>query len=66
MNGNGGLIFFYTSTIFCIIGVILANKVQDKYPQAIDVYQGKTTLEYTIRNGEIIDSVVIFKENYEL
>lgn len=30
----------------------------------MDVYQGKATLEYTIRNGEVIDSVVVFKENY--
>jgi hypothetical protein len=43
------------------MGVFIANKVQDKYPQAIDVYQGKTTLEYTIKDGEIIDSVVVFK-----
>ena len=30
-------------------------------PTAMDVYQGKTTLEYTIRDGEIVDSVVVFK-----
>lgn len=30
-------------------------------PTAIEVYQGKTTLEYTIRGGEIVDSVVVFK-----
>lgn len=30
-------------------------------PKAIDVYQGKTTLEYTVRNGEVIDSVVVWK-----
>ena len=29
--------------------------------QPIDVYQGKTTLEYTIRDGEIVDSVVVYK-----
>jgi hypothetical protein len=27
----------------------------------MDVYQGKTTLEYTIRDGEVIDSVVVWK-----
>lgn len=31
-------------------------------PSALDVYQGKTTLEYTIRDGEIVDSVVVFKK----
>ena len=45
--------------IICIIECI--SKL---HPKAIDVYQGKTTLEYTIRDGEIIDSVVVFKENY--
>ena len=45
---------------FCIIGAIVTNKIQDKYPQAMDVYQGKTTLEYTIKDGEIVDSVVVF------
>lgn len=31
-------------------------------PTPMDVYQGKTTLEYTIRDGVKIDSVVVFKE----
>lgn len=30
-------------------------------PTAIEVYQGKTILEYKIVNGNIIDSVVIYK-----
>lgn len=30
-------------------------------PSALDVYQNKTTLEYTIRDGEVVDSVVVFK-----
>lgn len=61
MNDNGGLVFIYIAIIFCIISAVIANKVQDKYPQAIDVYQGKTTLEYTIKDGEIVDSVVVYK-----
>ena len=59
MNDNGGLVFIYIAIIFCIISAVIANKVRDKYPQAIDVYQGKITLEYTIREGEIVDSVVV-------
>ena len=31
-------------------------------PKAMDVYQGKTTLEYTIRDGMTVDSVVVFKD----
>lgn len=61
MNDNSGCAVFYIALLFCIIGAVIANKVHDKYPQAIDVYQGKTTLEYTIRDGEIVDSVVVFK-----
>ena len=30
-------------------------------PTAIEVYQGKTTLEYTIRDGVKVDSVVVYK-----
>lgn len=30
-------------------------------PTAIEVYQGKTTLKYTVVNGEIVDSVVVYK-----
>ena len=60
MNDNGGLVFIYIAIIFCIISAVIANKVRDKYPQAIeDVYQGKTALEYTIRDGEIVDSVIV-------
>lgn len=31
-------------------------------PTAIDVYQGKTTLEITYRDSIPVDSIVIFKE----
>lgn len=62
MNDNSGCVFFCVGLLCCIIGAMVANKVRDKYPQAIDVYQGKTTLEYTIRDGEIVDSVVVFKD----
>lgn len=30
-------------------------------PTAMDVYQGKTTLEYKVVDGEKIDSVVVYK-----
>ena len=31
-------------------------------PKAIEVYQGKTILEYTVKNGVVIDSVVVYKK----
>lgn len=61
MNDNIGCAIFFFGLLCCIIGATFANKTRDKHPQAIDVYQGKTILEYTIRDGEIVDSVVVFK-----
>lgn len=43
--------------IMCICGIISKSR-----PKAMDVYQGKTTIEYTIRDGVKVDSVVVFKE----
>lgn len=34
-----------------------------KFPTAMDVYKGKTTLQYTIVDGTKIDSIVVFKKN---
>ena len=36
--------------------------VSEPRTKAMDVYQGKTTIEYTIRDGVKVDSVVVFKE----
>lgn len=50
--------------IFCAIEIgIVSDIIGEPKPTPMDVYQGKTTLEYTIRDGEVIDSVVIFKDN---
>lgn len=50
----------FVSEMACIYESIYAQQ-----PKAIDVYQGKTTIEYTIRNGVKVDSIVVFKENYD-
>lgn len=54
----------------CLIGglfsfeiILICESVYELQPKAMDVYQGKTTLEYTIIDGIKVDSVVIFKEN---
>ncbi len=39
------------------------NDSMRKVPTAMDVYQGKTSLQYTIVDGVKIDSVVVFKKN---
>ena len=41
--------------------LIYGSEVLEPMPTALDVYQNKTTLEYTIRDGEIVDSVVVYK-----
>ena len=45
------------SAIFIGLHAILVND----YPQAIDVYQGKTTLKYTVIDGIVTDSTVVWK-----
>ena len=42
----------------CLFGCI----IEKQKPSALDVYQGKTTIEYTIRDGVKVDSVVVFKK----
>lgn len=50
--------------LFCVIEIgIVSDIIGEPKPTAMDVYQSKTTLEYTIRDGVKIDSVVVFKEN---
>ena len=44
---------------YLISGLILMTGPSN--PQAIDVYQGKTTLEYKVIDGEIVDSCVVWK-----
>ena len=41
-----------------VVGLI--NHFEPK-PEAIDVYQGNTTLKYEVVDGIAVDSVVIFK-----
>jgi hypothetical protein len=43
-------------TIFLFFGLFIIDT-----PTAMDVYQGKTTLEITYKDGIPVDSVVVFK-----
>lgn len=52
---------FLGITMGLFICTIFVSMSLTPKPTAMDVYQGKTTLEFTIRDGEIVDSVVIFK-----
>ena len=44
------------------LGIFVSLIVLSKAPTAMDVYQGKTTLEITYKDGVAIDSTVVFKE----
>jgi FtsH-binding integral membrane protein len=41
-------------------GALMYNEIKKK-PSAMDVYQGKTTLEITYKDGIAVDSIVVFK-----
>lgn len=43
--------------IFILVQII----IQEQTPTAMDVYQGKTTLEITYKDGVPVDSVVVWK-----
>lgn len=52
------------STLLVLEIICISECISKLHPNAMDVYQGKTTLEYTIRDGVKVDSVVVFKENF--
>lgn len=52
-----------------VIGILLLfvgiAKTSPKRPTALDVYEGKTTLEITYRDSIPVDSIVVFKEEFK-
>lgn len=57
-----GILLGIVLLVFGVIEIgIVSDIIAEPKPKAMDVYQDKTTLEYTIRDGEVIDSVVVFK-----
>ena len=51
----------FVGMFMLLVCVSLINHFEPK-PQAIDVYQGKTTLEYKVRDGVYTDSTVVWKD----
>ena len=52
----------YIGTLLACMGAALMTATKyETNPSAMDVYQGKTTLEITYKDGVAIDSVVVFK-----
>lgn len=59
-----GIFFGIVLSILMVVEVVLLSEIlENPRPTAMDVYQGKTTLEYTIRDSVKIDSVVVFKDS---
>lgn len=56
----GGII----TALFVLEMVCICESVSKPRPTAMDVYQDKTTLKYTIVDSIKVDSVVVWKENY--
>ena len=48
-----------------ILGILIHNWLISDEPTALDVYQGKTTLEITYRDSVPVDSVVVFKDEFK-
>ena len=48
--------------VFVFIIVITTLYINTNSPKAIDVYQGKTTLEISYRDSVPVDSIVVFKD----
>ena len=58
-----GLLFGVLISLFFIVETgIVSDIIEEPEPTPMDVYQGKTTLKYTIIDGIKIDSCVIFKK----
>lgn len=63
---DGAVLGIIVATLLCLEGILLYFINNDSYPTAMDVYQGKTTLEYKVVDDVKVDSVVIFKnDDYE-
>lgn len=62
-NYNTGVVIgFIICGLFVLEVGFLYELNKDPQPTAIDVYQGKTTLEYKVVDNVKVDSIVIFKK----
>ena len=52
----------FGGTCAFLISLLVVAIIYDCTPTAMEVYQGKTTIEYTIVDGVKIDSTVVWKK----
>jgi hypothetical protein len=60
-DASGLAFFFAVIGAYILSGGIMMHD-ESRKPTAMDVYQGKTTLEITYKDGVPVDSVVVFKD----
>lgn len=58
---TGVVIGFIICGLFVLEVGLLSDINEDPQPTAMDVYQGKTTLEYKVVDNVKVDSIVILK-----
>ena len=58
---TGVVIGFIICCLFVLEVCLLSDINEDPQPTAMDVYQGKTTLEYKVVDNIKVDSIVILK-----
>ena len=58
-DGHPGI--YFGTILACVGAVIIIADKYEAHPTALDVYQGKTTLEITYKDGIAVDTVVVFK-----
>lgn len=56
-----GMVGLGISLGFVVILLFWFSMEEYHEPKAIEVYQGKTTLEYTVKDGVKTDSIVVYK-----
>lgn len=60
---TGVVIGFIICGLFVLEVGLLSDINEDPQPTAMDVYQGKTTLEYKVVDNIKVDSIVILKND---
>ena len=65
-DGDNKAISCFFAVMFSVVitGVIIDYTTKDE-PTALDVYQGKTTIEITYRDSIPVDSVVVYKKEFK-
>lgn len=61
-NDEEGFAFYLGAIGAYVLSGGLFMYEEGRKPTAMDVYQGKTTLQITYRDGIPVDSIVVFKE----